>query len=85
MKGAGCSHCRQSGYRGRQAIFELMKMTSQLRELTFAQAPTQELRRKARESGMRTLLHDGVRKALKGITTLDEVVSTCHTDVLSMV
>ena len=85
MKGTGCSHCRQGGYRGRQAIFELMKMTSQLRELTFAQAPAQELRRKARESGMRTLLHDGVSKALKGITTLEEVMSTCHSDVLSMV
>jgi type IV pilus assembly protein PilB len=83
MKGRGCSHCRQSGYRGRQAIFELMRMTSQLRELTFAQAPTQELRRKARETGMRTLLQDGVSKAVKGITTLDEVLSICHSEVLT--
>lgn len=83
MKGRGCSYCRQSGYRGREAIFELMRMTSQLRELTFAQAPTQELRRKARETGMRTLLQDGVSKALKGITTLDEVLSICHSDVLA--
>lgn len=84
MKGRGCSHCRQGGYRGRQAIFELMRMTSALRELTFSQAPAQELRRKARDSGMRTLLVDGVSKALKGQTTLEEVLSICHSDALSL-
>jgi type IV pilus assembly protein PilB len=78
MKGRGCSHCRQSGYRGRQAVFELMRMTSQLRELTFAQAPAQELRRKARAGGMKTLREDAVTKAVKGTTTLDEVLVNCH-------
>ncbi|MCS6866933.1 MAG: ATPase, T2SS/T4P/T4SS family [Gemmataceae bacterium] len=83
MKGRGCNHCRQTGYRGRQGIFELMRMTSVIRELTFAQAPTQELRRKARSAGgMRTLLEDGVLKILKGITTFDEVLSICHAEVL---
>ncbi|OWK43618.1 GspE/PulE family protein [Fimbriiglobus ruber] len=80
MKGRGCAHCRQGGYRGRIAVFELMKMTAAIRELTFAQAPTQELRRKARSGGMRTLLEDGVVKALKGNTTLEEVLSTCHAE-----
>ncbi len=78
MKGRGCSHCRQSGYRGRQAAFELMRMTSQLRELTFAQAPAQELRRKARAGGMKTLREDAIYKACKGSTTLDEVLVNCH-------
>ncbi|HSQ54258.1 MAG TPA: GspE/PulE family protein [Gemmata sp.] len=82
MKGRGCNHCRQTGYRGRIAIFELMRMSSIIRELTFAQAPTQEIRRKARSGGMRTLLDDGIIKAVKGITTLDEVLSTCHAEVL---
>lgn len=60
-----------------------MRMTSVIRELTFAQAPTQELRRKARSvGGMRTLLEDGVLKILKGITTFDEVLSICHAEVL---
>ena len=81
MRGRGCNYCRQSGYRGRQGIFELMRMTSQLRELTFAQAPSQEIRRKARAGGMSTLLHDGVLKALKGMTTLEEVLSTCHAEI----
>src|SRR5580704_3962802 len=51
MKGRGCNHCRQTGYRGRIAIFEMMRMSSIIRELTFAQAPTQEIRRKARSAG----------------------------------
>lgn len=83
MRGKGCNHCRQSGYRGRQGIFEMMRMTSQLRELTFAQAPAQELRRKARAGGMRALLEDGVAKALRGMTTLEEVLSTCHAEVMA--
>ncbi len=83
MKGRGCSHCRNSGYRGRNAIFEMMRMTSTLRELTFSQAPAQELRRQAKKGGMKSLLHDGVMKALKGITTLDEVLSTCHAEVIA--
>jgi type IV pilus assembly protein PilB len=81
MRGRGCNHCRQSGFRGRLGIFELMRMTAQLRELTFAQAPTQEIRRKARTGGMRTLLEDGAMKAIKGTTTLEEVLSTCHAEV----
>jgi len=78
MKGRGCTHCRQSGYRGRIGAFEMMRMTSQLRELTFAQAPAQDLRRKARAGGMKTMREDAVLKALKGSTTLDEVLMNCH-------
>lgn len=81
-KGVGCNHCRQLGYRGRLGIYEMMRMTGILRELTFAQAPAQEIRRKAREGGMKTLLQDGVVKVLKGLTTLDEVLSICHSDVM---
>jgi type IV pilus assembly protein PilB len=80
MKGKGCNHCRQNGYRGRLGLYEMMRMNSQLRELTFAQAPAQEIRRKARAGGMRTLLEDGILKACKGVTTLEEVLSICHAD-----
>jgi type IV pilus assembly protein PilB len=83
MKGRGCNHCRQTGYRGRQGLFEMMRMTSIIRELTFAQAPAQEIRRKARTSGgMKSLLEDGLLKISKGTTTFDEVLSTCHAEVL---
>jgi type IV pilus assembly protein PilB len=84
MRGRGCNHCRQTGYRSRQGIFEMMRMTSTLRELTFAQAPTQDIRRKARSAGMKNLLEDGIMKVLKGVTTLEEVLSTCHAEVLAV-
>lgn len=78
MKGRGCANCNNTGYRGRRGIYEMLRMNSALRELTFKNAPTQDLRKAARATGMRTLLEDGVMKALKGITTLDEVLSICH-------
>lgn len=85
MHGRGCSHCRQSGYRGRKAIFEMMRMTSKIRELTFAQAPTQDVRKAALAGGMKNLLYDGMAKALKGLTTLDEVMTTCHVEAFEEV
>ncbi len=73
MKGRGCAHCQKSGYKGRLGIFELMVMTSRIRELAFQGAPTQDIRRAAVAQGMRVMFDDGVQKALKGLTTLDEV------------
>jgi type IV pilus assembly protein PilB len=78
MRGRGCNYCHHSGYRGRLAIFELLKMTGAIRDMTFRREPTQSIRRQARLLGMRTLLEDGVNKALRGVTTLEEVLSTCH-------
>jgi type IV pilus assembly protein PilB len=77
VRGRGCNLCFHTGYRGRTALFELLQINAGFREMTFNQAPTREIRRKARSLGMRTLLEDGVNKALKGITTLEEVLSTC--------
>jgi len=73
MRGKGCGNCGRGGYRGRQGIFELMMLTSKIRELTFKGAPTQELRKVAISQGMKTLYEDGIDKAMKGVTTLDEV------------
>jgi type IV pilus assembly protein PilB len=78
MRGRGCNHCNHTGYRGRKGIFELMKMSGPLREMTFAREPTQAIRRQARLLGMRNLLEDGILKALKGHTTLEEVLINCH-------
>jgi type IV pilus assembly protein PilB len=78
MRGRGCAHCNHTGYRGRKGIFEMMRMNSNIREMTFKREPTQTIRRQARLHGMRTLLEDGVAKALAGLTTLEEVLSTCH-------
>lgn len=73
MKGRGCNHCHQGGYKGRIGIYELMLMTSKIRELAFEGAPTQVIRRTAINLGMTTLYNDGISKVLKGITTLEEI------------
>lgn len=74
MRGKGCNYCNKTGFRGRMGIFELMAMTSQVREMTFRGESTEAIRKLARKQGMRTLFEDGMIKALKGQTTLDEVL-----------
>src|SRR6516165_1941331 len=83
MKGKGCNHCSKTGYRGRQGIFELMAMTSQIREMCFKGESTQNIRRLARKQGMRTLFEDGIIKVLRGQTTLDEVLRITQRDMVS--
>jgi type IV pilus assembly protein PilB len=78
MRGRGCGHCNHTGYRGRKGIFEMMRLNSSIREMTFKREPTQSIRRQARLQGMRNLLEDGLYKAVTGMTTLEEVLSTCH-------
>ncbi len=82
MRGRGCAHCNGTGYRGRQGIFELMRMSSQVREMTFKGESTTNIRRVARKQGMRTLFEDGMIKALKGITTIDEVLRITQHNVM---
>ncbi len=83
MKGKGCNNCNKKGYRGRMGIFELMTMTTQIREMTFKGESTQVIRRLARKQGMRTLFEDGIIKAIKGQTTLDEVLRITQHDMVS--
>ena len=61
------------GFKGRKAIFEMLQMNSELRDLAFKVSPVAELRRAALASGMRPLVEDGKLKVLKGMTTPDEV------------
>jgi type IV pilus assembly protein PilB len=79
-KGTGCSQCLGTGYKGRIAIFEMFEMNTQVRELAFAKAPTTELRKAAKASGMRTLMEDGKLKIFKGTTTPVEVARTTQTE-----
>jgi len=83
-KGAGCNKCAGSGYRGRIAIFEMLEMNNQIRELAFGHAPANELRRAARASGMKTLLMDGRIKVFKGVTTPAEVSRVTQAEGLVM-
>jgi type IV pilus assembly protein PilB len=74
-RGRGCNRCNGTGYHGRLGIFELMEMNPDLRNLTFAKAALGEIREKARSYGMLTLMEDGLRKVIQGVTTIDEVLS----------
>ena len=73
MKGRGCINCTKSGYKGRLGIFELMVMNNKIRELAFQGAATTDIRRAAVSTGMTVMFEDGIQKALRGVTTLDEV------------
>jgi len=77
-RGRGCPNCNHTGYRGRKGIYEMMRMSNVIREMTFNREPSQAIRRQARLAGMRTLLEDGALKAVAGITTVEEVLSICH-------
>jgi type IV pilus assembly protein PilB len=72
--GAGCDECGGTGYKGRLGIFELMELNTELQELAFDHAPTNKIRQAAINSGMVDLRRDGVRKVLRGVTTVDEVI-----------
>jgi general secretion pathway protein E/type IV pilus assembly protein PilB len=73
-KGKGCPDCTGTGCRGRMGIFEVFVIDDDSRKLIYDKAPASVLRARAREMGMRTLREDGVRKALAGLTTPDEVI-----------
>ena len=72
--GKGCKTCNGTGYKGRKAIFEYLRISNPIRELINKKAPTLIIREKARELGMRTMREDGVRAILDGYTTVDEVL-----------
>ncbi len=78
--GKGCDNCKGSGYRGRRAIFELMVMNKQIRDLAFNRATASEVKKAALANGMASLAMDGARKALQGITTPEEVMRMAKQD-----
>ncbi len=69
----GCQHCRNTGYSGRIALYELMAMTPEIREAITAGTNAAELRQIAIKTGMRTLKYDGLAKIHNGITSAHEV------------
>jgi len=71
-RGRGCPKCTHTGYKGRNAIFELLIMNSVLRDMAFKGEPAQNIRRQARLFGMKTLVENALDKALVGKTTLLE-------------
>jgi len=80
MRGVGCDACRHLGYKGRLGIFEIFLIDDEVRNMINDGASTIELRKRARELGMRTLREDGVRKVLSGTTSAEEVISATMSD-----
>jgi type IV pilus assembly protein PilB len=73
-RGKGCKNCRQSGYRGRSGIYELLLVNEEIKKLISERASTQVIREVAgKTAGLVPLRADGLRKALKGTTTIEEV------------
>ncbi len=76
-RGRGCAECRGSGYRGRMAIFELLVMDEKIRDAVLQRRTSHELRSICRESGKHvSLLEDGIVKAARGETTVEEILRT---------
>jgi type IV pilus assembly protein PilB len=80
MRPVGCPKCHNMGYKGRIGIFEMMVMSTEIREMAFNHRPLSEVRTAARLSGMRSLLEDGLLKVMRGMTTLDEVLARAAKD-----
>ncbi len=72
-RAVGCDHCDYQGYRGRLAIMEILKMDGDLDEMVARRATARELQKAAVERGFKTLAEDGMRRALDGSTSLDEL------------
>lgn len=73
-RAVGCERCSGLGYRGRLAIMEFLMVSDEVRRLILNHAQAKEIEAQARKEGMLTMYQDGVRKALRGITTLEEVL-----------
>ncbi len=73
VRGAGCAECSFTGYKGRLGIYEIFQIDDEVRNMIYGKVSTADLRHRARELGMRTLREDGLRKAVAGMTTLEEV------------
>ena len=80
MTPEGCVKCRATGYKGRAGIFEIFEIDDEVRHMVNENLSTPQLRRQAREIGMRTLREDGIRKVLSGMTSASEVIHVTMSD-----
>lgn len=76
----GCRACRNTGYSGRGALYELLIPSEEVRRLAGTKAPSNEIKKIARAGGMQTLRDNGWKKVLSGMTSIDEVIRTAKMD-----
>jgi len=84
FQGAGCSHCFNSGYMGRTAIFEMLLIDDDIRRMIVERTDTGTIKREALRKGMLTLRMDGARNVLNGETTIEEVVRVTQEDIVEV-
>ena len=80
FKGAGCNTCNNTGYKGRVALYEVMRFTDDLKEMVLQGASTAELKAAAIRGGMSSLRMSGIRKVLDGMTTTEEILRVTMAD-----
>jgi type IV pilus assembly protein PilB len=73
-RGRGCENCKNTGYRGRIGLFEVLLFSDEIRDMILSGASSIELKRRAVEEGMVTLRNAGLQKVRDGVTTLEEVL-----------
>ncbi len=73
-KGKGCDNCLSTGFSGRVGIFELLTLSTRIRQMVQEKASSEEIKAQAIKEGMTTLRQDGINKAFQGVTTLSEVM-----------
>ena len=79
MRGSGCSYCSNSGYRDRIGVYEILKLTDELRQAVMEDTSPQDVRNLAVKAGMRTLRDEAIRLVEQDITTIEEVTQTIYT------
>ena len=80
FRGKGCNHCLKMGYKGRVGITEVLVLTPEVKELILSKAGEFKIKKLARSQGMLTMREDAVRKAVAGLTTLEEVLRVTAPD-----
>lgn len=82
FRGQGCKICHSTGYSGRIGIFEVLEVTKDIRQLIDEKADSDVIEQKAIEEGMITMLEDGLDKATRGITTIEEVLRVTKVELV---
>ncbi|MFA4980850.1 MAG: ATPase, T2SS/T4P/T4SS family [Candidatus Omnitrophota bacterium] len=77
-KGAGCSSCNFTGFFGRMAIYEILLVDREIKNLIVEKRPAADIKRQAIKNGMRTLMQNGWLKVIEGLTTPEEIFNVCH-------
>ncbi len=78
-KGQGCADCNYTGYLGRIAIFEILKVTHTINKMILQQVGAKDIENQARQEGLIMMKQDGFLKALDGVTTIEEVLRVAET------